>query len=188
MLATAPRATAESRVRREPVLRAVRGRAAQALVARARQREQPAAALPAALRSTRATAASGRRLRPSQARTRRLRRLKPSTAWCRRGWSTGAVQVGGEWFLLDLGARAAHLTQIVLEASGNPGDEPLKYKVEVSDDGNSYALVCTGTGAPTTIIKFVDTPARYIRITQTGADPDANWWSIQELTLTCSPN
>jgi hypothetical protein len=103
-------------------------------------------------------------------------------------WSTGAVQVGGEWFLLDLGARAAHLTQIVLEASGNPGDEPLKYKVEVSDDGKSYALVCTGTGAPTTTIKFVDSPARYIRITQTGSDPDANWWSIQEITLACSPN
>lgn len=103
-------------------------------------------------------------------------------------WSTGAVQVGGEWFLLDLGARAAHLTQIVLDASLNPGDEPLKYKVEVSDDGTSYALVCTGTGAPTTVIKFVDSPARYIRITQTGSDPDANWWSIQELTLTCSPN
>jgi hypothetical protein len=103
-------------------------------------------------------------------------------------WSTGAVQVGGEWFLLDLGARAAHLTQIVLDASTSAGDEPLKYKVEVSDDGKTFALVCTGTGAPTTTIKFVDSPARYIRITQTGSAPDANWWSIQELTLTCSPN
>ena len=44
------------------------------------------------------------------------------------------------------------------------------------------------SGAPTTTVKFVDTPARYIRITQTGSDPDANWWSIQELTLTCSAN
>ena len=86
------------------------------------------------------------------------------------------------------GARAAHLTQVVLDASGSPDDQPLKYKLEVSDDGKSYALVCTGTGAPTTVIKFVDTPARYIRITQTGSDPNANWWSIQELTLTCSPN
>jgi F5/8 type C domain-containing protein len=103
-------------------------------------------------------------------------------------WSTGATQVGGEWFLLDLGARAAHLTQLVLDSSGSPDDQPLKYKLEVSDDGTSYALVCTGTGAPITVIKFVDTPARYIRITQTGSDPDANWWSIQELTLTCSPN
>ena len=103
-------------------------------------------------------------------------------------WSTGATQVGGEWFLLDLGARAAHLTQVVLDASGNPGDQPLKYKLELSKDGSSYTLVCTGTGAPTTTITFVDTPARYIRITQTGSDPDANWWSIQELTLTCSPN
>jgi hypothetical protein len=103
-------------------------------------------------------------------------------------WSTGATQVGGEWFLLDLGARAAHLTQVVLDASLNPGDQPLKYKLEVSDDGKTYALVCTGTGASTTTIKFVDTPARYIRITQTGSAADANWWSIQELTLTCSPN
>jgi hypothetical protein len=103
-------------------------------------------------------------------------------------WSTGAVQVGGEWFLLDLGARAAHLTQVVLDASTSTGDEPLKYKLEVSDDGKTFALVCTGIGAPTTAIKFVDTPARYIRITQTGSAADANWWSIQELTLTCSPN
>ena len=103
-------------------------------------------------------------------------------------WSTGATQVGGEWFLLDLGARAAHLTQVVLDSSGSPNDQPLKYKLEVSDDGKSYSLVCTGTGAAMTVITFVDTPARYIRITQTGSDPDANWWSIQELTLTCSPN
>jgi hypothetical protein len=103
-------------------------------------------------------------------------------------WSSGATQVGGEWFLLDLGARAAHLTQVVLDSSGSPDDQPLKYKLEVSDDGQSYALVCTGTGAPTTVIKFVDTAARYVRITQTGSDPNANWWSIQELTLTCSPN
>jgi hypothetical protein len=103
-------------------------------------------------------------------------------------WSTGATQVGGEWFLLDLGARAAHLTQVVLDSSGSPDDQPLNYKLEVSDDGKSYSLVCTGTGAAMTVITFVDTPARYIRITQTGSDPDANWWSIQELTLTCSPN
>jgi hypothetical protein len=103
-------------------------------------------------------------------------------------WSTGTAQVGGEWFLLDLGARAAHLTQLVLDSSGSPDDQPLTYKVEMSDDGKSYALVCTGTGATMTVVKFVDTPARYIRITQTGSDPNANWWSIQELTLTCSPN
>ncbi len=102
-------------------------------------------------------------------------------------WATGAVQVGGEWFLLDLGATAAHLTQVTLDATDHAGDEPLKYKVEVSSDGKTYFLVCSGTGAPSTVINFADTAARYVRITQTGSDPDANWWSIQELTLTCSP-
>jgi len=37
-------------------------------------------------------------------------------------------------------------------------------------------------------VSFVDTPARYLKITQTGISPTQSWWSIHELTLSCAPN
>ena len=41
-----------------------------------------------------------------------------------------------------------------------------------------------GAGMAITTIKFTDTPARYIRIKQTGTG--ASWWTIHELTITCA--
>jgi hypothetical protein len=103
-------------------------------------------------------------------------------------WSTGMAQVGGEWFLVDLGARAAHLTQVVLDTTGWPTDAPAGYRLETSVNGKSFATVSTGAGAAMTTINFVDTPARYIRVVQTGISANQTWWSIQEITLMCSPN
>ncbi len=100
-------------------------------------------------------------------------------------WSSGIDQAGGEWFKVDLGAVASHLTQVVLDTSNSPTDFPTAYKLELSSDGTVFTPVATGAGAVLTTIKFTDTPARYVRVTQTGVS--AAWWSIQELSLVCQP-
>ena len=101
-------------------------------------------------------------------------------------WSSGEPQVGGEWFLIDLGAVAPHLTQIALDTSGHPMDYPVSYKLEASNDGASYAFVASGSGSSVTTIKFSDKSARYLKITQTSAS--ASWWSIHELSISCQSN
>ena len=101
-------------------------------------------------------------------------------------WSSGAPQVGGEWFLIDLGAVAPHLTQIALDTSGHPTDYPSSYKLEASNDGASYAFLASGSGSSVTTIKFSDKSARYLKITQTGSS--AAWWSIHELSISCQSN
>ncbi len=101
-------------------------------------------------------------------------------------WSSGAAQVGGEWFLIDLGAIAAHLTQIALDTSEHPTDYPISYKLEVSSDGASYAFVTSGSGSSLTTIKFSDESARYLKITQTGSS--SSWWSIHEISISCQSN
>jgi hypothetical protein len=98
-------------------------------------------------------------------------------------WSSGQAQIGGEWFLLDLGAVAAHLTQIVLDTSNHATDFPAGYKLEVSTDGTSYSLVTSGSGSSLTTIAFSDKSARYLKITQTSTS--ASWWSIQEISISC---
>jgi hypothetical protein len=101
-------------------------------------------------------------------------------------WSSGAAQVGGEWFLLDLGAVALHLTQVVLDTTAHPTDNPSGYKLELSSDGSAYSSVATGSGSSLTTIQFTDRPARYLRVTQTGSS--LSWWSISELSVSCQSN
>ena len=101
-------------------------------------------------------------------------------------WSLGAFQLGGEWYRVDLGARATHLTQVVLDTTKDPGDIPAAYKLELSDDGTVWTQVATGAGATVTTINFADHGGRYIRATQTGTSSTA-WWTIHEFTITCTP-
>lgn len=98
-------------------------------------------------------------------------------------WSSGAAEDGTEWFLVDLGARASHLTRVVLDTNKDPSDLPVAYALELSTDGAAYTQVAAGAGAIITTINFADTPARYIRIKQTGVG--VSWWTIHELTITC---
>ena len=101
-------------------------------------------------------------------------------------WSTGAPPKGGEWFLVDLGAKATHLTRVVLDANNSSGDIPLAYKVEVSLDNATYTRVATGAGADLTTITFADTAARYLKVTQTSTATQDHWWSIHQFTITCT--
>ncbi len=98
-------------------------------------------------------------------------------------WSSGLAEDGSEWFLVDLGARASHLTQVVLDTNKDATDFPVAYKLELSTDGAAYTQVAMGAGTPITTITFTDTPARYIRVKQTGIG--TSWWTIHELTITC---
>jgi hypothetical protein len=102
-------------------------------------------------------------------------------------WSSGAAPVGGEWFQVDLGAKATHLTQVVLDTTEHTGDFPLAYKLELSVNGTTFTSVATGAGADTTTITFADTSARYIKVTETSTAVQTHWWSIHELTVTCTP-
>ena len=102
-------------------------------------------------------------------------------------WSSGAPQAGGEWFLLDLGSSAAHVSKITLDASNNATDYPGTYKLEVSNDTSTFTQVASGVGAPVTTISFADQSARYLKVTQTGATVP-KWWSIQEITIVCQAN
>ena len=91
--------------------------------------------------------------------------------------------------MVDLGAKAAHLTKVVLDTTGSTGDIPPTYKLELSIDNSNYTQVASGAGADLTTITFADTQARYLKVTQTqvSTSTSGHWWSIHELTLGCAP-
>lgn len=98
-------------------------------------------------------------------------------------WSSGVPQAPGHWFLLDLGAVAAKVSQMILNTNNSNADFPIGYKVELSSNGTAYTQVATGAGAAATTIDFTAAPARYLRVTLTGTG--TSWWSMHELTLVC---
>jgi hypothetical protein len=65
--------------------------------------------------------------------------------------------------------------------AGSLWDYPRGYTLEVSTDATTWTTVGTGMAfgwkRP---ISITPTPARFIRITQTGVAPQ--WWSIDEVT------
>jgi hypothetical protein len=101
-------------------------------------------------------------------------------------WSTGSDLVGGEWFLIDLGAIAPHVSELLLDATCSPNDYPIGYKLELSETGSVFFSVANGEGAPVMTINFTDSPARFLRITQLGSR--SGWWSICELRVICQAN
>jgi alpha-L-fucosidase len=102
-------------------------------------------------------------------------------------WTTGAAQVPGMWFKLDL-SMAKTVKGITLDSSQYPTDYPRGYTVQVSTDDVNYTQVASA--APGSVVQtngvvtitFAPVSARYIKITQTGSDPGL-WWSINELTI-----
>jgi glucosylceramidase len=97
-------------------------------------------------------------------------------------WSTGAAQVNGQWFQVDMGA-VRTFNRIVLDAGASTGDYPRGYQVFVSNDGTNWgSAIASGTGTTQSIsITFATQSARYLRIVQTGSV--GNWWSIHELNV-----
>ncbi len=102
-------------------------------------------------------------------------------------YDTRAPQVPGMWFQIDLGQKTT-VTGLQLDSGNSTFDFPRAYKVELSDDGESWsAPVATGIGTGAlTEIDFPSANTRFIRITQTGADPNL-FWSIHELQVLTDP-
>jgi hypothetical protein len=94
-------------------------------------------------------------------------------------WSSGQNQAGGETFRLDLGA-VTSVSEMDMDAGGQ--DFAAAYTLAVSTDGTLYEQVAAGTGAVLTQMTFAKKNARYLRVTQTGTDPN-HWWSITEITI-----
>ncbi len=111
----------------------------------------------------------------------------PATAW-----STGAGQMPGMWFQLDLGA-GQRLTRITM-TSPNKEQTPRGYKVSGSTDGQTWRELAAkplNYNNPVEIVLGTERPlpaARYVRIETTAEDKFKNPWSISELTIGTMPS
>ncbi|MEU2202596.1 discoidin domain-containing protein [Isoptericola sp. NPDC019482] len=96
-------------------------------------------------------------------------------------WNS-SYQTGSEWYLLDLGSVQTFDRIVLDDSTKSPEDYPRGYAVSVSTDGTTFGEpVATGTGSSgETVIELPPQEARYIRISQTGAEP-TKYWSIEEL-------
>ncbi|HYG75436.1 MAG TPA: discoidin domain-containing protein [Planctomycetota bacterium] len=103
---------------------------------------------------------------------------KPDTRW-----DTGKEQAAGMWLTIELPEVTA-ISGIWLDAGKSRNDFPRGYKVEVSTDGKQWGKpVAQGKGnAGKTEINFAAVTAKFIRITQTGAQK-GTFWSIHEMEL-----
>jgi len=95
-------------------------------------------------------------------------------------FTSNAAQTPGMYWQENLGAKT-HFNTVDLDSALWPGDYPRGYQVQVSNDGNTWATVASGTaGGATAAATFAEQNAQYIRITLTAA-ASPNWWSIGEL-------
>ena len=68
-----------------------------------------------------------------------------------------------------------------------PASGPIGYTVQLSTDGTNWTQAAQGAGQPTTIAWFAPTPARFVKITQTGSAVTNEAWSIAQLRLYALP-
>lgn len=100
------------------------------------------------------------------------------------GWrDMTRTQYPGQWFQVDMKRRETFDT-VVLDNTWALWDSPKAYAVTVSDDGIHWsAPIATGKGQlGITRIEFRSQTARFLRVTQTGANPTYHW-SIYELDV-----
>ncbi|GHT73523.1 hypothetical protein AGMMS50262_04770 [Bacteroidia bacterium] len=100
-------------------------------------------------------------------------------------WSTGAAQVGDEWFAFDMLDMQSFNT-IILKQTGSENDYPRGYAVYTAQNAGYWSkVVVTGEGTygeETRIVLPKSRNAQYIKIEQTGKADD-NWWSIHEISI-----
>ena len=100
------------------------------------------------------------------------------------GWRdmTGK-QYPGQWIMVDM-KQPQIFDKIVLDCTWAQWDTPNKYSVSVSDNAANWGKpIASGYGTPgITSITFPVQQARYIKITQTGADTTYHW-SVYELDV-----
>ncbi len=113
-------------------------------------------------------------------------------------WDSGAAQQPGVWLQVELPQPATiaevHLSTIANapgargrggRGAGPPAVGPVGYSQQLSKDGTTWAPpVATGAGAtPITVIEVPRTPARFIRITQTGSAANGEMWGVQQIQI-----
>lgn len=108
-------------------------------------------------------------------------------------WHTDRQQPG-DYFQIDLGA-LQRIDGVVLEVGTHKLDYPRGYRVDVSSDGTTWAVVAENPSNRPSLaevlrprtqkveIGFAETVARHVRIVQTGSD-DIYYWSINDLVVT----
>ena len=97
-------------------------------------------------------------------------------------WATRKTQTNGQTFTVDLNTQTS-FDKVVLNTDDNPNDYPREYTLQVSDDGDNWETVTSGSGnSAETIIEFAEQTATYIKITQLGSS-NKNWWSIHEMSI-----
>jgi glucosylceramidase len=65
-----------------------------------------------------------------------------------------------------------------------PAGGPVAYRVQVSIDGTTWSDAAEGDGqSPTTVVAFVPTRARFIRITETAPARNNEQWAIAALRV-----
>jgi hypothetical protein len=106
-------------------------------------------------------------------------------------YSSGATMAPGFYFQVDLGV-AKLVSGITVDTSeGVDGtDVAQAYEVDLSTDGTTFTKVvsCPYPAAPTEVINFTATMARYIRYANEGTPPAMKtyWMSIHEFDILCN--
>lgn len=99
-------------------------------------------------------------------------------------WDTGEFQKPGQWFQVNMRS-VKMINEVIIDASGHKDDYPRGYKIEVSDNGNTWKQVAVNANNSDVkvVAKFKAVKAQYVKITQTGSSSD-KYWSIDELGIT----
>ena len=102
-------------------------------------------------------------------------------------YTTGAPQVAGQYFEVDLSTTPQKFSELRMETPGSAMDYAGAYKVAVSTDGTTWTTVATCTGASADeVVSFPTQTANYVEVVLTGpASPVSGgyWWSIDEFNL-----
>jgi len=96
-------------------------------------------------------------------------------------WSTGAVQMSGQTFQIDLGANR-WFNHIIMDSGASISDYARGYVIEVSLDEINWSIVAAGEGNSSVVsANFPITEARYIKVTLKGTS--SSWWSISDFRV-----
>lgn len=99
-----------------------------------------------------------------------------------RRWTTGNVQSGGEWFVVDFGRSIAF--DVFTMSSFDTTDYPNRFSLYLTDDFyNRDTPIYTGAGMQNTMVEFSDVQSgRFLFIEQTGTNRSA-WWSVYDVNV-----
>jgi hypothetical protein len=99
-------------------------------------------------------------------------------------WQNGRSQaVSNDFIQVDLGA-AMNFSRVTLDHAGSINDFPSAYRLDVSNDGQTWTTAHTGSGTQslTTITLASRRTARYIRVVETGTT-GSSWFSVNEVRV-----